>query len=485
MLGFLLLVTAGWVAVSGQSLWIDEANTALKAGQATLTDWWRTLVSEKGSDLQMPLYMLWIWACEKCFGSEEFALRAVNLFWFVPGVLAFARALAGRRDLQKAVLQLAAVSPFAAYYLNEARPYAMQLGATFFLLAALCRWSRLAADEPPGRGWTWGFVFALVALAGSSLLGMIWAAAALAAVLVVWPWRRWLELFGKHFLAWLFAAAALAALAKYYLWTLKTGARASAVATTDWRNVVFAGYELLGFAGLGPGRAELRGGGLAGLRAQLPALAVYAALAGGFLIWGLVEFWRSRRWGKFLAAAMLVGLPAAMILAAGATLHFRVLGRHLAPLAVVAVALLAAGLAAVRRSGFVGNMLAVAFLALSLLSAALLRFAPWHAKEDYRGAADVARRALKQGKTVWWNADVSGARFYQLPVTTNASEAGKAVWLMNPAREQLVGPPDLVLASRRDIYDAGGTLAEFLAREKFERVQELQSFTVWRRAKKD
>jgi hypothetical protein len=88
-----------------------------------------------GSDLQMPLYMLWIWACEKVFGSGEIALRAVNLFWILPGLIALWLALARQPRLQLAVFLVTICNPFVWYYLNETRPYAMQIGASLFLAA--------------------------------------------------------------------------------------------------------------------------------------------------------------------------------------------------------------------------------------------------------------------------------------------------------------------------------------------------------------
>ena len=52
----LALVVCG-LAVSNQSFWIDEVNTAMRAGQPTPAKWWHAMVTLKGSDLQMPFYM--------------------------------------------------------------------------------------------------------------------------------------------------------------------------------------------------------------------------------------------------------------------------------------------------------------------------------------------------------------------------------------------------------------------------------------------
>src|SRR4051794_15942253 len=89
---FVLSLLAGLAAVTSESFWIDEANTALKSIQPSLRDWWHLMAIEPGSDLQMPLYMLQLWAWEKVFGRGEFALRSINILWFCLGQLALSRA---------------------------------------------------------------------------------------------------------------------------------------------------------------------------------------------------------------------------------------------------------------------------------------------------------------------------------------------------------------------------------------------------------
>src|SRR5437879_429416 len=84
-----LAVLISLVAVSGRSLWIDEALTAVKAMEPTLAGWSQAMLQDKTSDLQMPLYMVYIWGHEKIFGPSEWSLRLANLPWFVAGAVAF------------------------------------------------------------------------------------------------------------------------------------------------------------------------------------------------------------------------------------------------------------------------------------------------------------------------------------------------------------------------------------------------------------
>ena len=66
------------VAISRQSFWIDETETAMKAVQPTLAGWWQLLYAEHNSNLQLPLYMFYIWGWARVFGASEFALRAAK-----------------------------------------------------------------------------------------------------------------------------------------------------------------------------------------------------------------------------------------------------------------------------------------------------------------------------------------------------------------------------------------------------------------------
>jgi len=470
------------VAISSQSLWIDESYTALKAQQTTLPNWWHEMRRAGGSDMQMPLYMLWIWVCEKFFGSSEIALRAVNLFWVLPGLMAFWFVLARQPRLQLAVFLVAISNPFVWYYLDEARPYAMQIGASLILAAALCRWSE-KTFSPAAREtvWVWGFVLALVALSGASMLGMIWAGAAIVAAIFLTPKERLLKLGREHVFAWLVAVLLLAALGFYYLWTLHTGARASDVASTDLKNVAFIGYELLGFAGLGPGRSEIRSGGLHVFKPYAPALALFAATVLALVVFGVRSVWQNYPRKKILVMAVVVAAPALFILAAGFALHFRVLGRHFAPLLAAVVFLLGIGIGAAWRRGGVGKILVVAFFALCLASGLSLRLATRHAKDDYRSAAGLARAALAGGKIVWWSADPNAAGYYHLTATTSFTSADKAILMINPAVDDLTNAvmPDIIFASRQDIYDPHGVVRDYLAQNHFQQTAVLPAFAVW------
>ena len=479
----LAFLAVGGMAVSSQSFWIDEACTTWKARQPTLAAWWQEMKAMSGSDLQMPLYMVYVWGWHKIFGHGEWWMRAANIPWFLMGVLTFARR---RLDL----LLAAALSPFAWYCLDEARPYGMQIGASALIVGALLRLYQggLAPARPSERWWAWGLSFGLIALSGSSLLGMIWAGAAVGATLLSFPWPRQRALLRAHPGPGLAAAVCCLSLAAYYLWTLKTGAGASTAATTDARSALFVTFELLGFSGLGPGRLDIRGGGLEAFRAHLAPLLVYALVIVGVLAAGLARLKRSAPFKVLMICAAVVGGVSAFLLVAGSVKHFRVLGRHFAPALPVVLLCVGTGLRSLWERGSLGSRTwASGFVVLSLASCLSLRWAGRHAKDDYRAAAALATNALAAGEVVWWAADPAAGRFYGVPVPSEpvlAPPAGQAVRIYSDTRQWLdqAPKPDLVLFSKPDLYDAQGSLAGYLTQGGYRRVRQLPAFTVWRRA---
>src|SRR5208337_893874 len=111
---------------------MDECATAIIALQPSFGAWRHCLMLDTGSNNQMPFYMFYVWAWEKIFDDSEWALRAANLPWLALGFLAVPR----RQGL---FLFTLATSSFLWYYLNEFRPYAMQISATLLMLGSIWR----------------------------------------------------------------------------------------------------------------------------------------------------------------------------------------------------------------------------------------------------------------------------------------------------------------------------------------------------------
>jgi len=424
----------------------------------------------------MPLFLAGLWVWEKAVGLDEWALRAMNLLWFVPGLWYFAN---GRIERPLVI----SASAFVWYCLDEARPYSMQLGLSLLIFGLLERsvgaGSGRDADLPPLRTYeVWLIALCLIALAGSTLLGAIWAGAAIAGTRLAVAWHR--SQLAATRLCWpsVVLVLGLIVLAVYYAWTLTRGARGTAVGGTGPLNVMFSGYELLGLAGLGPGRMDARLNGLAAFTPYLVPLAFAAVCTGAVVVAGAVDICRRVERRVLVSYGAMLGGAAVLIFAAGYVVHWRVVGRHLTPLLPLILAVQAVGLAALWRR-LAGRVVVVAFLVLALASAASIRFAPRHAKDDYRSAAAMAQAALRSGDKVWWNADPFGALIYDVPL---AEGCEGATFLDNPPHgfADSILAPTVVISSKPDIYDAHGALAEYLEQNRYSRVASFVAFDVWR-----
>jgi uncharacterized membrane protein len=96
--------------------------------------------------------------------------------------MAFAFSFRGWQRILAAAV--GALSPFAWFYLDEARPYAMQLGASLLVAASI---RQLMMDTENNTGlttWLALFAIGISVLAGTSLLGVFWCFAAV--VMLVW-----------------------------------------------------------------------------------------------------------------------------------------------------------------------------------------------------------------------------------------------------------------------------------------------------------
>ncbi len=473
------------MAVNDQSLWTDEAGTALIAGKQTFGEWFRQLTftysSLRASNIQMPFYMFGIWVYAKLFGSSEIALRAFNIPWFLAGAIAFIRSFSGKERVAAFVALI--FSPFVWYYLGEARPYAMELGGSLMVIAALRVMSR--GTGAITRNWFLVFCLGLACLGGSTLTGMIWVASALAMFVAL------LGVYGSLSLVWRWPGISMATIVSllflgvFYFWTVLSGARATALAGTNWATIGFALYELTGFAGLGPGRLDLRGTGVEAVRAYLPWLSVYGMALMFIATAGLVAAIRHQAKRRLVVMGLCVFLPFAFMVTTGIVTHFRVLGRHLAPMEAVWLPCLALGIAALwlqARAWKKGVVLL--FLALSLISCLSLRFAERHARDDCRDAARLAQTYLAKGEIVWWSATEDGAVYYGLPLNFHPpGSRASALVMTNPGAKQIASlpVPNLVVVSRPDTYDANGALAEFLRTNHFIQIGAFQAFTIWKR----
>ncbi len=479
---FLLLIACA--AITNRSFWIDECVTAHVAHHNNLIEAWQEMVEVKFAEVQTPFFVAYVWGFEKVFGNSELALRMAGFPFFLIGMTLFTTALARRRQSVWAPMITIGLSPFVWYYLNEARLYTMQMGATAMVIAALIRLSENPA--PAGkteRRWLRVYWVGLILLSTISMLGEIWASAPLLALLVMIPKERLIGWWRLYRTEWITTLAILLFTGIYYLWSLTQGARATAVGTTNLQTFLFIFYEQLGFTGLGPGRLELRELGARSLKPFLPGLALYAVFAGAVLVTGIRSILQGSSSRKLVRLLGCLFLPSFLILAAGLMMHFRVLGRHFTPLIIIVFLVVSTGVVQLwQQRGWAGKAVVAGLMAMTFSSCLMVRLAARHEKDNYRQAARFARESLAQNAVVWWSADPMAAEYYDVPLTTEGNPLGRgALLVIDPGSEEIPFLPKagLIISSRPDVYDPRGTISAYLKRENFRAKTNLVAFILW------
>jgi mannosyltransferase len=340
-----------------QSLWGDEAVTSLLV-RRDLGDLLSTLPSSESAP---PLYYLLAWAWTRVLGDGGVALRSLSaLFGTLTVPVAY---LAGREAGRRAgvvAAGLAATSPLAFYYAQEARAYALLILLTGLGLAL---WLRLVDDVAPRRLAAWAVVSALALCTHYFALFVVLPQA-------LWLWR----VHGTRAVA-----PALGGLALVGVALLPLALRQRADGKSSW----------IEDSALGPRIAQAPKQFLVGIDGPaeiLTALAAGALAAVG--LWLLVRRADPR--------ARTVGLRAAAIAAAGVALPLALSvtgvidvfnGRNVVAAWLPAVVAVAAGLGApaARRAGVAA---AVALCALSLAVVAGVLADARYQRDDWRGVAD-------------------------------------------------------------------------------------------------
>lgn len=481
-LGLLLLP----LMITSESLWLDEADTAMYALQPDFHSWQQHLNQDRGADCQMPLSMFLAWITGQTLGTREWQLRAINVLW---GALAlFALYRAGKRLNLPWLPLLLAVQPYFWFYSNEARPYSLQIACGAWLFAGFAEFIAL---KGAGESWAWVFATAMVFLCLASMLAplpiaVVAITGGIIAGLCGWKISR------KSILILLGGAFANIPIAIYYFSTLARGAKGARLWHVDLKFFGYVIYELTGMTGLGPPIENIREIG------KSPHL--YAALGGNvfqfilpaacFLLLVLVLAWGLRRQHGNIPtglSASLVGILSVnslVLIVIAICLQKAFWARHFAPVFPFYVALLTVAIQRLFacRSIFL-KLLPCGLIALLFFSSLNLRFAARHRKEDYKSAVQIAQRALDEKKSVWWVAGALPAQYYHLDCAFLHPAAGKVfcVFCPQPSEIQNLPVPDVIIFSKPDIFDSRGAVQDFIKQNNYHPAETLKSFVIWAR----
>lgn len=452
----------------------------------------------------MPLGMFSFWAWSRVFGAGELAMRSINLVWAAIALAAFARV--GRLLLIPWLPVFFAIQPFVWYYTNYARTPLMQMAGGALLLAGA------TGFLPGGKKAAMDAVLLCLGgllLSGTHILGMLPLAAVACWIVLQGIWQKLRFSLGAKTLLFL-SMSVLIALSAYYVTTLLHGISGDKYWVVSPANVFFVIYEFLGFSGVGPGRQDLRDimKGMAssfGIFPFIPGLILLAA-AYLFLFAAATKSWMTREIppaacaqgigpkcparSYVLLSPWLMGLGVPLLSVSALFLIALALGqpfwgRELAgafPFWILALGITIHW----ARQGIwrkVGRLAGGAILICLLTSSLLIRFAPRHRHDDYRGAATEALKLSTAGKTIWWAADYLCGTYYGLP--TQDTEITGSPGKIFPARNRDdPGSPDAIILSRCDIFDSRGSVARLIGSGTYEKICGFKAFEVWEKKKR-
>lgn len=341
-----------------QSFWLDESLTVLLIDQP-LGDFLGDLPDVESNP---PLYDLLAWLWSRPFGTGEVALRSLSALAgtaTIPLIALGGRRLLGERTSLTLAL-LAAVSPFLAWYSQEARAYALLVLLTTAGLLLFLR----ARENPDRRTLVWWALVSALALTTHYY-----------AALMVIPQAAWLVWRGRDrrnaLLASALPAATLLALVP--------------LAIAQRANEGASGVDEASLSGrLESVPRKFLAGEYGGPVRGLAPLAAVLAAAGLVLLATRAGHDERRRAALPLAlGAIGVGLPALAAVAGFDYFTSRYVSIAWVPLfAVVAVGLAAA------RAARLGALLAAGLAAVFLTCSVAAPLTPRLQRDDWRGAAE-------------------------------------------------------------------------------------------------
>lgn len=497
------------LAPSDRSLWIDEGWSArVIMAPGNLAQWWQMTLNDSAAMATQFGHSLTGFLLGRIFGYTELGLRMANLVWAFAGVAAFA--LAGKKLGLPWLPLIFAANPFVWFYVDEVRPYAMQIaGGSWMMLAFLHITSRDTSAHSRTL-WTNVFWLSCFIVYSASVLGAFSIAATCCVAVTALVISRQMPQKGVWISSaiWGVLLAALTVFHAYFIFI--EGKEGAKLWTPGLLNVAFALYEMSGLMGMGPSRdairAAMKDGGFTSLgQLFLPYLfsiaayvAVLAAAAWGILRKSACE---GAKWTQALQFSAIVLLGLTFMLLGASLANWPFWGRHVSPLFPFAAVALALGLSAL---GAVGRIGAVVWITLMLGASLHERFVRNGHTDDYRSAARFAAEHISAGKVVWWSAETLTPNYYSVfPVNPFEHQmikehlpTGPSAWPrvqanslphcysvlgLSQAELAQLPAPQLVIASKPDTWDPRGELRLWLAEAGFVVAGNYPAFQIWER----
>ena len=310
--------------LTGPSLWFDEGGSLRTTDPAGFAHMLSGLANTNHGDRFQPLYFIGLWCWRQLFGDGVFSVRLPSVLFGIAAVIVLwlgARRLWGDRG---ALWSLVFVVPSALLlqHAQEARPYAMLIFLSSLQTVLLLGLTGETHDSRAGRSWAFWIVTGVAGFA--SILTMLYSAGLAAGDLVAGrDWRVWLR-------RWVPAAIASVPALVFFLSSRVSSAPSDAQVTklggSVLRNAVFAVYGTLVGTSYGPPIQRLQAsGGVSTLLDYWPALTVFALVAVALVVAGVVALRRGRPTAtqRHQTTVLAVALAVSYVLMVGFTVVTR------------------------------------------------------------------------------------------------------------------------------------------------------------------
>jgi mannosyltransferase len=373
--------------LDSQCLWIDELATLHNATRFDNAGMWGLA----RADHIAPLHSIVIWATTNWVDDSAFWLRLPSVVagvMTIPAVYLLTIRLVRSSDVGLVAAALVAVSPFAIWYSQEARMYALLL--LFGTLYVLLSWPALS------RQLTWMESLPLAAVTAAGLYSHHFMALLMLTFGLFLLW----QLGVRHARLWTWAAWQVAACLAFIPWLILTADKVDAQAGVAKPLMVmwapYAFYTFVAGFSFGPAVNELRGA--APLAAVTGEIGPILVLLGSVLIVGLAglrKLWREHRLVAIWCVVWAL-LPIALAMLATLVTNISFNVRYVIVSFPPVMIILAAGLA----SAFCARVLAVPAAALvTVICVSLYGWYtnPRYAKEDVRPLARLLTKEYGSG----------------------------------------------------------------------------------------
>ncbi|MCS7062575.1 MAG: hypothetical protein NZM04_00760 [Methylacidiphilales bacterium] len=466
---FLTLSILLLFAPSSQSLWIDELYTGIAAKQKTFSDFYNFLISSPYADIQKPLNLFISWLWSQLFGHSELSLRFPNALWIILSLIPIIR-LSQRKSLYW-LPYLYALHPFVWYYINESRPYALQIALGAWWLTLFIDWW----DDHYRKKAQFYLYISTTLLSLTSLLAFFPIAVG------------WLIIFSKNIknraqrkqtlFSLTYLILALAPSSLIYLYSFATGHQGGArLWPVNFYNYLFAIYEFIGLQGFGPARDELRQYMRSGLFTAVQHSLHYFVPIFCYLLIILRVFCKVitteiknhsifLAFRKYLHLILYLSLPCVTLGIAAYLVSWPFWGRHLAISFPPFIYL--TGLFVHKYYQYIKKKFSISiflFVVALVYSSFELRFDARHQKEDYKNSAILASDyAGDLSKTIWWVASPLAIDYYEIHTYANIHPIYN-IQNLDQLKSIIAktGKPDFIFLSKPDVFDPNQIIQDFI-----------------------